>query len=636
MTCVSGMLTSFKFNMNKKIRAFSKGIHNLFDDELIPEDALSNAQGWVTKDGQIELARGRTLFGDTGAVGSCSDIHVGYKINGTPVYFKKSGTTIKTLVGSTWTDVITGLTENAPTSFTNYSSLAGAFTYIFSTDGIYKIVTANPTSYTPLYDSAKNFKGIAFIDKGRTILWGREKDKTGIYGSRIDAQNSTVYTTVTNEVLANVATGTLAFKAAGATRTCFAVTITDTSSSEVFTDNYDGTLTGSAGSTGTINYTTGAFTITGQSGAGTATYQWENTNVKGVTDFTFTTTRVASEGFVFPQDISGDGIQLVIPLDGTYFSLKERSVYTLSIDETDLLADNQVYRSNIGIPSKKAAVATSKGIIFIDTANGDAPVMRFITRNVTGDNFDTTPIFAHFDFSPYSFSDTALTTYGDYVLVACKTNDATANNVLLLCNYLNDTVDILPYEARSFMQHAGVLYTGDSLSTSVYTTLNGFDDLGYIIENYAITKGEFYDLDDLKKTKRLRLQGLISTGQNYSVYGSFDEGSYTLLGTINGDATYVDMENPNTIGLNMIGADVIGGSDSQIAYPYYAELKIKTPKFRKIYLKFIANGFGHVSIKSLEHNDIWTYEAKIPKRFRQKQNVSINDGITTDLPNPNY
>lgn len=622
--------------MNYKTKAFSKGIHNLFSDEIIPSDALSSAQGWITKDGTLELARGRVLLGDVGGVGSVSDIHTGYTVSGTPVYFKKSTTKVQVLVGATWTDVITGLTEDAPTSFTNYSSLAGTFVYIFSTDGIYKIHTANPTSYTSLYDEAKNFKGVAFIDKGRSILWGRVKDKTGIYGSWIDAQNSTTYTAVTGEAITNVATGTLAFKAGGATRTCFAVTITDTSSGEVFTDNYDGTLTGSLGSTGTINYTSGVFTITGQSGAGTVNYQWENSNAKGVTDFNHTLTRVASEGFIFPQDIGGDGIQLVIPLEGTYFSLKERSVYSLKIDETDLLATNEVFRSNIGIPSRKAAVATSKGIIFVDVANGDTPVMRFITRNPVGDNFDTLPIFPQFDFSKYSFADTALTVYGDYVLVACKASGATANDTILLCNYVNDTVDVLPFEAKCFTQFNGALYTGDSLSTSAYQILNGFDDLGYVIENFAITKGETYELEPLKKVKKLRLKGLISTGQNYSVYGSFDNSGFQLLGTVNGDATYVDMTNPNTIGLNLIGADVIGGSDSEVAYPYYVEMKIKVPKFRKRYLKFVANGFGYASIESLEDFDIWEFQDKIPSRFRQKQNVSINDGITVDMDLPNY
>ena len=68
--------------------------------------------------------------------------------------------------------------------------------------------------------------------------------------------------------------------------------ITDTSTGEVFTDDYLGNLTGSLGGTGTINYTTGAFT-TSQSGGGTADYLWEMTNNKGVTDFTKSSTRLA-------------------------------------------------------------------------------------------------------------------------------------------------------------------------------------------------------------------------------------------------------------------------------------------------------------------------------------------------------
>lgn len=619
-----------------KIKAFVKGIHNRFNDEIIPIDALSNALGWITTNGRIELARGRVLFGDTGADGYCDGLHTGYKADGTPVYFKKAGTKIQALVGSTWTDVITGLTAGTPTAFSNYSSLAGAFVYIYSRDGIYKICTANPTSYASLYDSAKNFKGVAFIDKGRAILWDREQDRTGLYGSYIDAQNSTVYTAVTGEAVTDVASGTLAFKAGDAKRTCFAVVITDTSSGEVFTDNFNGVLVGSLGNSGTINYMSGAFTITGQSGAGTASYQWEMSNNHGVTDFTKSTPRTASQGFQFPQDIGGDPIQTVIPLDGVYYSLKERTIYSLSIDNDDLAATNEVFRTNIGIPSRKAAAPTSKGILFLDTANGDRPLMRMVTRNLTGDGFDTNPIFEHFDFSPYVFDDAVMFIYGEYALLACKDSGASANNTVLMMSYVNDTVDILPYEVSSFTQNDGTLYTGDSLSTSAYKTLNGFDDLGYVIENFAITKGDTFDIDDLKKVKKLRIKGQISSGQSFGVYGSFDGEAYTLLGTVSGDATYVDMENPNTIGLNMIGADVVGGSDAQTAYPYYCELKIKTPKFRKRYLKFIANGFGYASIDLLTDYDVWFYENKMPKILRQKSNVSINDGTTVDLPVPNY
>lgn len=622
--------------MERNIQAFTKGIHDRFSSDIIPDDAFATSQGWQTIDGRFELMRGRYRVGSDGGTGQCDEVHIAYTTNGTVRLYRKASTKVQYWNGTSWDDVITGLTAGAPTRFSNYSSLAGAFVYVFSTDGLYKICTANPTSYASLYDSAKNFKGIGFIDKGRTILWGVQKDPTGLYGSWIDAQNSTTYTTVSSEAITDVASGTLAFKAGGAKRTCFAVQITDTSSGEVFTDDYNGNLTGDMGGTGTINYMTGAFTITGQSGAGTANYQWEDSNVKGVTDFTKSAPRQASEGFIFRQDIGGDAIKNVLPIDGVYYSMKERSVYRLALSDDDTDATNEVFRSNIGVPSSGASTATSKGIVLLDTANGERPLMRIITRNLTGDNFDVTPLFAHFEFANYEYDDARMFTYGDYILLACKADDASANNVILVCDFINNTVDIAPYEALSFAQDGSILYTGDSLSANVYKTFNGFDDLGNVVENYATGKNDDYGVSDLKKTKKLRIKGMISTGQSVKVYCAFDESTFELLGTISGYATYVDVENPNTIGLNLIGHDVIGGSDAQIAYPYYCELKIKTPKFQKRQLKFVAQGFGHASVESVEDWDIWTYERRMPKRYRQKQNVSINDGTTTDLPEPNY
>jgi hypothetical protein len=620
---------------DRTIPAFLKGIHNKFDDEIIEVDALVDSKGWVVRNGVLEVARGRELLGDTGVAGSVSDIHRAYKVNGDSVFFKKSGTTVKALVAGVWTDAITGLTENAPTVFANYSSLAGAFVYVFSTDGIWKIVTANPTSSTPLYNAAKNFKGIGFIENGRTILWGRVDDKTGIYGSKIDAQNSTVYTSVTSEALADVASGTLAFKAEGATRTCFAVQITDTSSGEVFRDNFDGTLTGSISGTGTINYTTGAFTITGQTGAGTANYQWEDTNTNSLTDFTKSAPRVAGEGFQFPQDIGGDAIKIAIPYEGQIFTFKEQSVYQLNLTEDDTNATNEVFRTNIGIPTSKSAVPTSKGIVYIDTANGDEITIKLLAKNPLGDTFDTAPIFAHYEFSKFEYEDAAMGVYGDFVMIACKTKDATANDTILMCDYINNTVMVLPYSARCFCNDGESLYTGDSLSTSAYKILNGFDDLGNEVTNYAISKGDTFGTDVLKKIKRLRFRGLISTQKSIEIYGSFDRSSYTLLGTIFGGASYVDTENPNTIGLNLIGVDVIGGSDAETAYPYFCEIKIKTPKFRKRYIKLIHKGYGYASIQMQTDRDIWTFDNKMPKPFREKANVSL-DGTETNLDTPQF
>jgi hypothetical protein len=620
----------------KEIKTFLSGVHNKFDAEIIKEDSYQDALGWVTKDGAIEIARGREIVGAEGGIGSAI-VHIGYKTNGDKVLFRKTGTKVQYFDGTTWQDTITGLTADAPITFSNYSSLAGAFVYVFSTDGIWKIVTANPGSSTALYDSAKNFKGLGLIDKGRTIMWGLVNDPTGLYGSKIDAQNSTVYTTVSGEAIADVASGTLAFKAGGATRTCFAVQITDTSSGEVFTDNFDGTLTGSLGNSGTINYTTGAFTITGQSGAGTANYQWENSNAGGLTDFTKSTPRTAGQGFTFRQDIGGDAIKQVLVIEGIYYSLKENSIYSLQISDDDLDADNNVFRNNVGVPSNKSGVATSNGILLIDTARSNEPLMRIITRNQIGDNFDLLDKFMHFKFANYVFDDAVMESYGEYVLLACRTPESIVNNRLLICDYNNDTVDIVPFSIKSFAQDGDNLYTGDSLSQSVFLTLNGFDDYGAIMQNFVITKND--DLGSstfLKKIKKLVIRGLINPSQNYDVYAHFDGGSRVLVGNVSGQANYVDTGTPVTIGANMIGTQIVGGEGETLAYPYMVMLKIKTPQFRVRALEFVANSLGYISIQSICDWDIIGYREKLAAKFRQKQNVSINSGDITDLPNPNY
>jgi hypothetical protein len=293
--------------------------------------------------------------------------------------------------GTTWTDCVTGLTANSDYTFSNYSSLSGAFTFATGVDGIWKFVNSHPASPINM-TSAVNFKGWSIIDKGRMLLWNRPEDKTGLYGSYIDRQNATVYTTVSSEVVAAVESGTLAFKAAGATRNCFAIVITDTSSGEVFTDNYLGVLVGSAGGTGTINYATGAFTITGQTGAGTATYKWEDSNAKGVTDFRYTAIRLASEGFQFPQDIGGDAIlNVLIGLDGAYYSIKSQSCYRLVLPEDDVSLSgttNEVYRRELGLPFFRAATSTKKGIVFMNTANLSKPELTILKRNEIGTDIE--------------------------------------------------------------------------------------------------------------------------------------------------------------------------------------------------------------------------------------------------------
>lgn len=632
--------------MDNYIEAFQSGVHNLLSNEKIPQDAAQSSLNWLTKDGRIVLSGGRALIGAEGAVGAIYGGIFGYKVDGTKVHWRKIGTKIQYLNGSTWADVVTGLTDGADYTFSNYSSLAGTFTFAFGIDGIYKFHNAHPASYMSMYSSTKNFKGHAFIDRGRAILWGRKEDKTGLYGSYIDSQDSAVYTAVTNEVLGASGstnyTGTLAFKSGGTTRNCFALNITGTTGAgvETFTDNYDGTLTSDKGGTGTINYFTGAYDITFNasvsSGNVEADYQWEDSNAKGVTDFSKSATRVAGEGFVFPQDEGGDAIQVVlIGHDGIYYSMKKQSVYSLEISDDDTNATNIVYRRDIGVPSLRSAISTGSGIVFMNTANPDRPQLTRLERNPLGDNIEPNNLFGHFKFSDYEYDDCAIDTHERYIVVACKTQGAAANDTILLCDASAKTVDVTGFNARVFTKDAGILYIGSSITQSTYSLYTGYDDDGVALDNHWYSRGELFKTSRLKKYRRLRLKGNIDPEQYYQVYISFDDQDPTLVGTVRGDADYVDKQSPHTIGSETLGSALIGGDNVSTVYPYYTEIKLKHSKFRKraIYLK--ALGIGHVDVEFLNDHDVFFFDDKMPVRNRQKQNVSL-DGTTTDVDNPSF
>lgn len=617
------------------VPSLNSGTHNLATAENIPSDAAQNAFDWITQDGTIVLIGGRRFLGVEGTQGKVFGLHYGFKVDGTVVLYRRTSTVVQYFDGTVWKDVLTGLTADQEMVFANYSSLAGAFTFIGgSSDGLFKINNANPDEAINMYAVAKNFHGKILIDRARMLLWDRDdegsQDKTGLYGSHIDPQDSTVYNTISAEAIGSSGStaygGTLAFKASGILRNCFGVGFTATvaAGTEVFVDNYDGTLTSNFGGTGTIVYATGVFAITFSdttTGAVTSDYQFENSNEGGLTDFTKSATRVAGEGFQFPQDVGGDAIlNVLVGQDGAYYSMKSESAYRLELDATDLNATNLVYRRNIGIPFFRAAFSTSQGIIFMNTVNPTKPAMTVLRRNVQGDSIEPVELFKHFKFSDFNYDDCSINNYDRYILVMCKTNDEaiTENDTILFCDVQKKTVDVVRYEARMSAQDSGDLFVGSPLTQSVQQILNGFDDDGLSIDNEWTGKDERYGKEFLKKFRRLRLKGLIDPDQSYDVFINYDGAGRQLVGTIEGSATYVDFSKPQTIGSNFIGEAQVGGDDVSLAYPYFAELKFKTPKFRTRAVTFVAKGIGFVNINYVMDYDILSFEDRLPKRFRTK------------------
>jgi hypothetical protein len=633
--------------MNKEISVYAQGVHNLLSPEIIPTEAAQDSDNWFNQDGRLTLINGKQTVGAAGVAGSVTGHVFGYKADGSKVHFRKIGTVIQYLNGTTWTDVITGLTATADYSFANYASLAGTFTYAVGADGIYKIHTANPGSYTAMYDAAKNFKGKAIIDKGRMLMWDLPNDKTALRGSFID---NAAGTTVTNELLGTgdgvttTFSGTLAFRAGNLKSTAYDIAITTNPSGVTSQDNNLGAFIASnstAGPTGTINYTTGAYTLVFPTAPalGTliqATYVHENTNNEGITDFTYSAVRLAGEGFRVPQDEGGDPILSVLIGFGGYYSMKSQSAYLFSIDTTDLIISNEVFRKEIGITSWRSSISTAKGIIFLNTAYPEKPELTILQKNTTGDAVEPFPLFQHFKFANYDYSDCTLDTYNRFILVACKTQGALTNDTILLCDQTNGTVDITSFFGRTFARSGGSLYMGSSIAQTVHELFSGFDDDTYPISNFWIGKDETWGTNDLKKYRKLRLKGRIVRDQSFEVYISYDNAGFQLVGTVLGSGTYVDISSPQTIGSNMVGESPIGGDVLIDVYPYQLEIKLKkVPKFRKRTIKFVALGIGYVDIDKQLDMLIDTYEAKLPTRYRQKENVSLL-GTPTNLDNPDY
>lgn len=599
--------------INKQI---IKGIYNAPDLEVIPRGAASDSLGFLTTLKGIELAKGKAILGNlqTGA-GGVPALHFGYRADGIAVPFRQTLDAVQyyDTADMTWKDSITGLTSGFTGTFTDVVGLAGNFVFFWNRDGVWKIPCSSPASAVDMYDAAKNYKGNALFDSGRHYLWDREDDTTGLYLSNIDEAN---YTTVSNEALADVASGTLAFKAGGSTRTCFGVVITDTSSGEIFRDQLNGTLEGSLGGTGTINYATGAFTTTA-SGAGEADYQWENSNNGGVSDFTYSSPRVAGEGDVLRQDEGGDAIQRTHALEGSHFSFKKNRIYKLTLDDSDTTGNNRVFRTGVGIPSKGASTPTSSGIVFLNTFNPENPELNILERNPFGDNFNTRNLTPQFDYSKYVFDECVMDTFGDYVVFTGKTTDATANDRLFMVNLkLEGAVSVLPYHALSFAKDAGSLFIGDSLSDNVYQVLSGSDDDGNLIVGYWEGNEEEYGTEQLKRLRKVRFKGFIGKDQSYLVEVAYDNGAFQEVGTISGDGSYVDGGSPFLIGSDVVGSVLVGGEGAQVAYQYLKEFKVNTPKFRKRVWKITPQGLGYLSLTMIHDVDLMLYAAKLPAKYR--------------------
>ena len=623
----------------QKITDFLLGIIDTLESRSLPRGTASKSLNWLTEASKIVLRRGYAILGnELSGRGKITAIIRAKMSDGTERLYRTRGKKLEyyNLSTETWTEVGTDVlgsdADGKEISFAEYhASLAGDQLFINSPYGPFlKIVLTHPTDYADLYDSAKNYKGYILIKQNRMFLWGRKKDKTGLYGSKIDTLN---YTTVSAE---NIGTGdgttktfsaTLAFKGAGAKRNCFGIEATDTV--ETFEDNNDGTLTGNQGGTGTINYMTGAISVTfntapANTQAITCNYQWEDSTNGGIADFTKSATRVAGEGFTLRQD-DGGNLQNVFSLGDEEYCIHEHKSWVLRLTSDDTNATNLIYREKVGIPSKNAGVATGEGIYIVnkgDEKDFEIQLMRYGEgiEKVLPYSISKQHIYQKkrvgIDLSGYLFNKAFMFEWGDYILCACRTSNSTENNRLIVYDKKQKTIDIADYYVNCLVEYGGTLIEGDPLLNNVYTLFSGFDDDESLIANYRELNEDNLGFEGLKKMKRLVIIGEIGPEQSIKVSASTDNSAFVDIETISGGGSYVDKTQSIAVGAVTIGKKEVGGGGKGVsAYRYVREFDPGLDKFNLIKLRFEAMGLGYASVTEIHYKDIRLKSRRLPAKY---------------------
>ncbi len=375
---------------------------------------------------------------------------------------------------------------------------------------------------------------------------------------------------------------------------------------EYWTDDGNGNMVSSAGGTGTINYGTGALSLTFVTAPLNATnivvqyYVWSP--LTGIESFVPNAGIGAATAYIWVQRDGGGPLQSVQPFAGSNFCFHTFRTWVENTDPNTVTNSSSIpYRNNIGAAFYKAAAATGDGIIFMDLSVPSDPRFQLlaIAPNTSATTIEPFNLGLDIDFSLYAFNYCVVFEFDFYYIVSCQSfvNGAarTFNDAMFIQDKRSNYWSKLDYEVSQLAQYNGTLIGGSSVSPNVFTLFSGFDDDGSNINNYWTSPILDLDFPGLKTSNRFVIEGLIQNAQTLQIWVSYDESTFSLAQTINGTDPCVSQGNPQLVGNNTVGSTTVGAG-AVYANPFLLDFRLASPYYQYIQVKFIAIGIGYIEV----------------------------------------
>lgn len=403
---------------------------------------------------------------------------------------------------------------------------------------------------------------------------------------------------------------------------------------ELFVDQGQGILTSNLGGTGTINYATGAFSITFNTApvsgvAVIANNYLENATSNGILDFSFASVSPAiGQGYQFSQGGGGSAVGIA-GFQGVEYVLHGTKSWIIGLPTNTSAAysdaTNSEYWSHIGIPYRLGVFPTGDGVLYLDNTNPAVPKYSVLQIPPGSTNLTVVPqwISQDLDLSGFTYTKAIAFRWGEYNILCCQNAlngiPQTYNSLFFIQNIYSSKWNLLDYSVSCLAEFLGALISGDSISPNIETLFSGLDDDANIIPNHWNTAYTDFGFNGLKKTRFLTLEGLIQRDQQIKVSISLDQGNYVEVFTILGTGPYVNNSTPIACGANTLGTTVLGGGAQILANSFTVDIPINTDRYQYISVQFEALAIGWAQMNRM------AFKSTSLKRMRLSPYAEVSD-----------